>query len=339
LNEILKSLNKQKINFRNHSNQRLFLTAELLPIIRPYQISIFFLFFLVITFLLCPTEPLAAESLEIQVIDDAKRPVGLDQPARRIISLSPHITELIYSAGAGKKIVAVDDYSNYPEPAKSIPRIGDANHLDIEKILSLQPDLIVAWGSGQSHDKFIEQLLHLNLTVYISSPEDLEAIPHTVENLGKLAGTYDYAKQQSQNFRDDLADIINEYSGQASVSVFYEIWNQPLFTINGQHVMSKVIEICGGRNVFAELPILSPEVNIEAVISANPDVIIASGVISGTGNGDQRPPWLDDWLQWPTIKAAKNNHLYHIPPDLIHRQTFRILQGAQILCEQLQSAR
>jgi len=310
-----------------------------LPIIRQYKIFTFSLFFLVITFLFCPTESLATESLAIKVIDDARRSVVLDRPAQKIISLSPHITELIYSAGAGDKLIGVDDYSNYPEAVKSIARIGDANHLDIERILSLQPDLIVAWGSGQSHNQFIEQLMHLQLTVYISSPEDLEAIPHTVENLGKLAGTYDYAKQQSQKFRDELIDIINEYSERPSVTVFYEIWNQPLFTINGRHVMSKVIEICGGRNVFADLPILSPEVSIESVISANPDVIIASGVVSRNGNGDQRPPWLDDWLQWPTINAARNNHLYHIPPDLIHRQTFRILQGTRILCEQLQSAR
>jgi len=311
-----------------------------LPTTRHYKISIFFLFFLAITFLLCPTESLATESLAteslaIKVIDDAMRPVILEQPAQKIISLSPHITELIYSAGAGDMLVAVDVYSDYPEAAKSIAHIGDANHLDIEKILSLQPDLIVAWGSGQSHDQFIEQLIRLNLTVYISSPEDLEAIPHTVENLGKLAGTYDYAKLQSHRFRDELIDIINEYSEQPPVTVFYEIWNQPLFTINGQHVMSKVIEICGGKNVFADLPILSPEVNIEAVISTNPDVIIASG----TAESDLRPPWLDDWLQWPTINAARNNHLYYIPPDLIHRQTFRILQGTRILCEQLQSAR
>ncbi len=308
-------------------------------IIHQYKISIFFLFFPVITYLLCPSDSLATESLEIQVIDDASRPIVLDQPAQRIISLSPHITELIYSAGAGEKIIGVDDYSNYPDVEKSITRIGDANHLDIEKILSLKPDLIVAWGSGQSHNQFIKQLIDLNLNVYISSPEDLEAIPHTVENLGKLAGTYDYAKQQSNNFRDELIDIINEYSKRSSVTVFYEIWNQPLFTINGQHVMSKVIEICGGQNVFADLPILSPEVSIEAVISTNPDVIIASGIVSGSENDDQRPPWLDDWLQWPTIKAARNNHLYHIPPDLIHRQTFRILQGTRILCEQLQGAR
>ncbi len=103
--------------------------------------------------------------------------------------------------------------------------------------------------------------------------------------------------------------------------------------------MSQVIEICGGRNVFADLPILSPEVNIESVISTDPDVIIASGIVNESENGVQRPPWLDDWLQWPTINAAKNNHLYHLPPDLIHRQTFRILQGTRILCEQLQSAR
>jgi len=296
-----------------------------LPIIRHYKKSIFLLFFLV----------QIAESLAIEVVDDTGRTIVLEQPAQKIISLSPHITELLYSAGAGKKIVGVDDYSDFPEAARSIVSIGDANHLDIEKILSLQPDLIVAWGSGQSHNQFIEQLIHLNLTVYISSPEDLEAIPHTVENLGKLSGTYGYAKQQSQEFRDELMNIINEYSERSSITVFYEIWNQPLFTINGQHAISKVIEICGGSNVFAELPILSPEVNIEAVISTNPDVIIASGV----GSSNQRPPWLDDWLQWPTINAASNNHLYHISPDLIHRQTFRILQGTRILCEQLQSSR
>jgi iron complex transport system substrate-binding protein len=296
-----------------------------LPATRHYKISIFLLFLLVQT----------ADSLAIEVIDDAERTIVLEQPAQKIISLSPHITELLFSAGAGEKIVGVDDYSNYPEAAKSITRVGDANHLDIEYILSLQPDLIVAWGSGQSHNQFIEQLIRLKQKVYISSPEDLEAIPHTVENLGKLAGTYDYAKLQSQKFRNELNNIINKYSHQASVTVFYEIWNQPLFTINGQHVMSQVIEICGGNNIFAEIPVLSPEVNIESVISANPDVIIASGI----GSRNQRPPWLDEWLQWPTITAARNNHLYHVPPDLIHRQTFRILQGARILCEQLQSAR
>ena len=305
-----------------------------MPIIHHYKISIFLLFFLVII-------PLswATESLAIEVVDDSGRKIFLQQPAQKIISLSPHITELVYSAGAGEKIVGVDDSSNYPEAAISIARIGDANHLDIEKILSLQPDLIVAWGNGQSHNQSIAQLIRLKQTVYISSPEDLETIPRTVENLGKLAGTYDRAKQQSQKFRYELIDIINKYSERPSVTVFYEIWNQPLFTINGQHVMSKVIEICGGRNIFADLPILSPEVNIESVISANPDVIIASGVVSGSENGDQRPHWLDDWLQWPTIKAARNNHLYHVPPDLIHRQTFRILEGTRILCEQLQSAR
>lgn len=298
-----------------------------MPIIHQVKILSFFIFLLL----------QAAESAAIEVIDDTGRTISLERPAQKIISLSPHITELIFSAGAGEKLTGVDNYSNYPEAAKSITRIGDANHLDIETILSLKPDLIVAWGSGQSHNQFIQQLIRLNQTIYISSPENMEAIPRTVENLGKLAGTYTYAKQQSQNFRNELKNIISEYSEQSPVTVFYEIWHQPLFTINGQHVMSQVIEICGGKNVFAELPILSPEVSVESVISANPDVIVASGI--ATNNGVQRPPWLDDWLQWPTIKAAKNNHLYHLHPDLIHRQTFRILQGTRILCEQLQRAR
>ena len=174
-------------------------------------------------------------------------------------------------------------------------------------------------------------------TVYISSPETLDDIPRTVENLGKLAGTYPLAKQRSQKFRNELQSIIDDYSGRRLVTVFYEIWHQPLFTINGEHVMSKVIQMCGGKNIFADLPILSPEVSQESVIAANPQVIIASGVKDGKEN--RRPPWLDNWLQWPSLNAVKNEHLYHIAPDLIHRHTFRILQGARILCEQLQRAR
>jgi len=273
------------------------------------------------------------ESPAIEVIDDAGRKIFLQQPAQKIISLAPHITELIFSAGAGEKISATDDYSDYPEAAKSITRIGDANHLDIETILSLQPDLIVAWGSGQSHDHFIRKLIHLKQTVYISSPVNLDDIPRTVENLGKLTGTYPVAKQRSQEFRNTLEGIIEKYSKRSLVTVFYEIWHQPLFTINGKHVMSKVIQICGGENIFTDLPLLSPEVSIESVIAADPDVIIASG------DGKRRPPWLDDWLQWPTITAVRNNHLDYIEPDLIQRHTFRILQGARILCEQLQRAR
>ncbi len=273
------------------------------------------------------------ESPAIDVVDDAGREIFLEQPAKRIISLAPHITELIFSAGAGEKISATDDYSDYPEAAKSITRIGDANHLDIETILSLQPDLIVAWGNGQSHDHFIRKLIHLKQTVYISSPVNLDDIPRTVENLGKLAGTYPVAKQRSQEFRNTLQGIIDEYTKRSLVTVFYEIWHQPLFTINGQHVISKVIQICGGENIFADLSILSPEVSKESVIAADPDVIIASG------DGRRRPPWLDDWLQWPTLMSVRNNRLDYIEPDLIQRHTFRILQGARILCEQLQRAR
>ena len=273
------------------------------------------------------------ESPAIEVVDDAGRKIFLEHPAKNIISLAPHITELIFSAGAGDKISAIDDYSDYPEETKSITRIGDANHLDIEVILSLQPDLIVAWGNGQSHNQFIQQLIHLKQTVYISSPVDLDDIPRTIENLGKLAGTYPVAKQRSQELRNTLKSIIDEYSKRSLVTVFYEIWHQPLFTINGQHVISKVIRICGGENIFTDLLILSPEVSIESVIAADPDVIIAGGDVK------RRPRWLDNWLQWPTLMAVRNNHLDYIEPDLMQRHTFRILQGARILCEQLQRAR
>lgn len=267
----------------------------------------------------------------ITVIDDQGINVTLEKPARRIVSLAPHTTELLFAAGAGDYIVGAVRYSYFPEAAKQIPRVGDTNKLDLERIISLEPDLIIAWQSNAAADT--EILRNMHLTIYVSEPASLEAIADSIIDLGKLAGTVNKATLASRKFLDRLSDLKNKYSSRPVISTFYQFWNDPIYTINGEHIISHVMQLCGGKNIFAKMPILSAQVSLEAVISANPDVIIASGI------DETRPAWLDDWSRWPKMTAVKNNHIYYIPPDLIQRHTPRVLEGASMMCEFLDEAR
>lgn len=267
----------------------------------------------------------------ITVIDDQGVTVSLDKPARRIVSLAPHTTELLFAAGAGHYIVGAVRYSYFPEAAKRIPRVGDTNKLDLERIISLEPDLIIAWQSNAAADTEILRKMHL--PIYVSEPASLEAIADSIIDLGKLAGTTETANQAGKKFLDRLTVLRNEYSGKPVISAFYQIWNDPIYTVNGKHIISHIMQLCGGENVFAGMPVLSAQVSLEAVIGANPDVIIASGI------DETRPAWLDDWGKWPEMAAVKNNHIYYIPPDLIQRHTPRILDGAAMMCEFLDEAR
>lgn len=275
---------------------------------------------------------LAANDLQaVTVTDDTGARVTLQQPARRIISLAPHVTELLFAAGAGDKIVGAVRFSYYPKAAKSIPRVGDTNKLDLERIVSLNPDLIVAWKSNAAADTEILRSMHI--PIYVSEPRSLETIASSIINLGLLSGTSGTARKASKAFLDRLATLKKKYSHKPAVTVFYQFWNDPIFTVNGRHVISSVIRLCGGKNVFANMPILSAQVSLEAVINANPQVIIASGT------GRKRPSWLKEWDKWPELRAVKYHHIYYIPPDFIQRQTPRILQGAAMMCKFLDEAR
>lgn len=268
----------------------------------------------------------------VTVTDDGGASVTLNRPAARIISLAPYTTELLFAAGAGQKIVGAVRYSYYPEAAKNIPRVGDTNKLDLERIVSLEPDLIIAWKSNAAADT--EMLRNMHIPIYVSEPPSLEAIADTIIDLGKLSGTVETAKLSGKKFLDKLTELKNRYSSKKPViSTFYQFWNDPIYTINGKHVISDVIQLCGGRNVFANMPNVSAQVSLEAVLSANPDVIIASGIDA------TRPAWLNEWNKWPEIKAVKNHRIYYIPPDLIQRQTPRILEGAAMMCGFLDDAR
>jgi iron complex transport system substrate-binding protein len=268
----------------------------------------------------------------LQVSDDIGNKINLDKPAQRIVSLAPHVTELLFAAGAGDAVVGVVSYSDYPPEAAQRPHVGDAANLDVESIVTLQPDLVVAWKSGNPTPQ-IEQLVRFGIPVFYSEPRRLEDIASNLERLGLLAGSDELALGAAEKFRAGTRRLVERYSGAAPVRVFYEIWHRPLMTVGGKHLISQLIRLCGGQNIFAELAALAAAVDREAVLMADPEVIIASGIT------EQRPPWLDKWIDWPQLSAVKHKQLYFVPPDLIQRQTPRILEGAQRLCDQLEQAR
>ena len=254
------------------------------------------------------------------------------QPARRIISLAPHITELLFAVGAGAWVVGTVQHSDYPPEAKQIVRIGSYEQFDLEAILKLAPDLIIAWPGGNPKVQ-LKKIKQLGFPLFFTNPRRVTDIPRDMRRLGKQVGTLPIASVQAEQFEKKYQALHQRFSKKAKVQVFYQIWNHPLMTINGQHLISDVIRLCGGENVFHALPLLAPTIGIEAVLQANPEVIVASGM------AEERPEWLDDWRRWPAVTAVSQNHLFFIPPDLIQRHSPRILQGAALLCEQLETTR
>lgn len=273
-----------------------------------------------------------AAGAEIAVTDDAGQAIRLAAPAQRIVSLAPHITEMLYAAGAGAALVGSVDHSDYPPAAKTIPRVGGYSRLDLEAVLALKPDLVVGWQSGNPAVA-LDKLRTLGLAVYVDQPNKLLDVARSIENLGRLAGTAAVADAAAARFRQRHAQYAARYAGRPKVRVFYQVWKQPLTTINGRQIISDVIRLCGGENVFAELPVLAPTVTVEAVLTANPEAIVASGM------GAARPEWLDDWRRWPSLTAVARDNLYFVPPELIQRHTPRVLDGAEQLCGHLETAR
>ena len=273
-----------------------------------------------------------ATAAGIQVIDDAGRSLTLSRPAERIISLTPHMTELLFAAGAGGKIVGTVEYSNYPPAARRIARIGDNAQLDLERIVAMKPDLVVVWQYGNAQRQ-LDKLLRLGIPVYYNEPRRLPDIARAIEQLGRLAGTEAVALPAAQAFTARLADLRRRYASRSPVTLFYQIWDKPLLTINGAHLISDVIELCGGKNVFAGLKLLTPEISTEAVLAADPEAIGG-----GTAEAGQTAE-LDAWKQWPRLKAVARGNLFVIQADIISRNTPRILDGAEQMCEQLDAAR
>jgi iron complex transport system substrate-binding protein len=272
----------------------------------------------------------------ITVVDDSGAAVTLAQPAQRVISLAPHVTEMIYAAGAGAKLVGAVTYSDYPPEAKQVPRVGDNKSLDLERIAALKPDLIVVWRHGNAQQQ-LDRLRELHIPLYVSEPHRLDDIAATLTKLGTLLGTSPAADAAARAYRHDIAKLRARYAAQPSVSVFYQVWDEPLMTLNGEHMISDVIALCGGRNVFAKLQPLVPTVSTEAVLAANPEAIVTAA--PGATTPDRPLPSLDKWKAWPGMTAVARGNLFAIDGDLINRPAPRIAQGAAQLCADLDAAR
>jgi len=264
--------------------------------------------------------------------DDTGQVVRLKAPAKRIVTLAPHAAESLYAAGAGDKLVGTVDYSDYPPAAKKVPRVGGYSRVDLEAVAALKPDLVLAWESGNNMTQ-VEQLKALGLTVYVSQPNTIENVANQIERLGQLAGTEAVANAVADHFRKQLENLRAANAGKPKVRVFYQIWKTPLMTVGGPQIITDAIRICGGENVFGHLKQMAPNVSVEAVLEADPEAIVA------TGMGDARPEWLHDWDPWTRMTAVKRHNLFHINPDIMQRHTPRILDGTEKLCAHLDVAR
>lgn len=277
--------------------------------------------FLMFIFLLCCTKSFACE-----VTDDLGRVVKLTQPAKRIISLAPDATENLFAVGAGSRIVGVMQGSDYPSAAKKIPVIARYNAIDTERILSLQPDLIVAW-TGDMNNKAFEKA---GIAVYVSRPKKLTDIPITLQKLGCLVGNEKLANEVAEKYLQRYSTLATQYKQSKSVTVFYQLWPNPLMTITKQSWINEAISFCGGKNIFADLKTMAPEVTIESVIIKNPDMIIGA---------DKKDAWKMSWQSWPSLRAVKHQLLVNVDPDLIERASIRLLDGVSQLCGAMDYAR
>ncbi len=269
---------------------------------------------------------------EISVVDDAGNTVTLAKPAQRVVALAPHLTEMMFAVGAGDRLVGRVSHSDYPAEAKNIALVGDNLHVDMERLAALKPDLLVVWLHGSAGPQ-LESLRKLGIPLFYSEPHTLEQIEDTLVRLGKLAGTEPRARQVADGMRDDLKKLGARYAARPTVRVFSQVWDKPLYTLNGRHFVSDVLRLCGGENIFAGLSTTAPVVNVEAVLQENPEAVISGDMRTHDENG------LLLWHGYPTLLATRHNNLFNLDPDLLVRPGPRIVAGATAICEDLEAAR
>lgn len=250
--------------------------------------------------------------------------------ARRIVTLAPNLAELAFAAGAGERVVGVVQYSDYPEAALRIAHVGDAFRVDSEKILALRPDLVLAWESGTPR-AVIEKLQALGLNVAVVQVSRLAQVGDALRTIGKLAGTGAVAEAAARDFEKKMAALKERYANRPRLRVFIEVDRQPLFTVNGNHVTSEIVQLCGGENVFAGIGQLAASIGTEAVIGENPDVILST---ANDAEGVR-----NDWRRWSDINAVRYAHVYQMNPDTLVRATPRLVEGAEQACNALEQAR
>ncbi|MES2351338.1 MAG: cobalamin-binding protein [Pseudomonadota bacterium] len=273
--------------------------------------------------------PVAAHAVTVK--DDAGNSVTLAKPAQRIISMAPHITELLFAAGGGDRVAGVMNYSDYPEAAKRLPLVGSDAQIDMERVLALRPDLLVVWKTGNTARQ-LEQLKSLGIPIFYSDPHKLDEVATSLTRLGQLMGTEALAQSAAQDYRQKIARLSSTYARRPTVRVFYQIWEKPIFTLNGDHIASDAMRVCGGLNVFAALKVPAPTVSTEAVLQANPEAIVG-------GEKHDAESGINIWQQYKGMEAVRRGNLFMLDSELLVRATPRIADGVAVLCEKLETAR
>ncbi|MDX2464425.1 MAG: cobalamin-binding protein [Porticoccus sp.] len=268
---------------------------------------------------------------DIHVEDDLGREIILSKPAQRVISLAPHLTEVVYAVGGGDRMVATVAWSDFPEEAKLLPIIGSNNKINYEALLAYNPDLVLVWRSGNG-ESIIQRLSSLGLNVFVNEPKKLNSIPDTLHKIGRLLGVESESEKTILEFQLTLSTLQNKYQQVRKVSVYYQIWQSPLISFGGKHLVSDVLRLCGAENIFSDVRPLVPRIGVESVLAADPEVIIV-------GQYTDVDAAFEYWKQWPQLKAVTNHHLYKVDPYLLHRHTPRILLGAKQLCSAIDQAR
>ncbi len=267
----------------------------------------------------------------ISVVDDSGARVTLRQSAKRVISLAPHVTELLFAAGGGSRVVGAINFSDYPEAARKVPVVGSSSALDMERLLALQPDLLVVWQSGNTARQ-LEQLRQTGIPIFYSEPTRLEQVADSLTRFGRLLGTEPAAQAAAQDFRAKIGALEKRYAKRPAVRLFYQIWDKPLYTLNNTQIASDAMRLCGGVNIFGALRVKAPVVSTEAVLEQDPEVII------GSVRDDSPDAGLNVWRPYKGMLAVRRGNLF-TPPESLTRAGPRMAAGVADLCEKLELAR
>lgn len=273
----------------------------------------------------------SALAANISVKDDTGELVTLPQPAKRIISLAPHLTEQLFAIGAGSAIVGTTEFADYPPQAQQLPRVARAHHVDLERISLARPDLIVLWGSGYPATVHAA-LKRLGVPLFVSEPRHLQDVADSMRRLGTLTAATQ-AHEAATDYEHQLQALRKQYAGRRPLKVFYQVWPRPLMTVSGEHIISEAMALCGGVNVFGQLRSLVPRVSEEAVLIAQPEVIMGAepgGIDRGA---------LKAWLRWPTLPAVQRQALITVNADHLNRHGPRLLDGVKAMCEAFDAVR
>jgi len=271
----------------------------------------------------------AAGAHAVQVRDDRGVTVSLARPAERIVTLAPHLAEIAFAAGAGAKLVGVSTFSRYPAEAEALPVVASNASVDVERVIALRPQLVLAWRTGNSPLQ-IGRLERLGIPVLDTEIRSLSDIPRVVRLVGRLAGSDDLAEAHARRFESDVAVLRRRHASDPGLAIFLEIWHSPMLTVNGEHLASEALRLCGGRNVFGAAKALTPRVSREQLLAARPEAIITAGFGADS---------LQAWRGLEMLAAVRQRRIYAVDPDLLYAQGPRVLEGARALCDRLAQAR